>query len=46
MSVVAIIEEHLKIGAYRASWGRYTLELCQIGANQGLTAEIDWNYAL
>ena len=27
-----------------ASWGRYTLELCQIGANQGLKAEIDWNH--
>lgn len=27
-----------------ASWGSYVFELCRINANQGLTAEIDWNY--
>jgi len=27
-----------------ASFGSYIFELCHIGANQGLTAEIDWNY--
>ena len=27
-----------------ASWGSYVCELCRIGAYQGLTAEIDWNY--
>ena len=27
-----------------ASWGSYVFELCRIGAYQGLTAEIDWNY--
>lgn len=26
------------------SWGSYVFELCRINANQGLTAEIDWNY--
>lgn len=26
-----------------ASWGSYVFELCRINANQGLTAEIDWN---
>src|SRR5574344_1403173 len=27
-----------------ASWGSHVFELCRINANQGLTAEIDWNY--
>nr|WOF72003.1 hypothetical protein [Klebsiella pneumoniae] len=27
-----------------ASWGSYVFELCRINANQGLTAEMDWNY--
>ena len=27
-----------------ASWGSYVFELCRINANQGLTAEIDWNF--
>ena len=27
-----------------ASGGSYVFELCRINANQGLTAEIDWNY--
>src|SRR5574344_576886 len=27
-----------------ASWGSYVFELCRLHANQGLTAEIDWNY--
>src|SRR5574344_623793 len=35
---------HLEIGVYMASWGSYVFELCRIGAYQGLTAEIDWNY--
>ncbi len=26
--------------------GSYVFELCRINANQGLTAEIDWNLAL
>ncbi|WP_410249918.1 hypothetical protein, partial [Acinetobacter baumannii] len=29
---------------YMASWGSYVFELCRINANQGLTAEMDWNY--
>jgi len=29
-----------------ALWVSYTLELCQIIDNQGLKAEIDWNYIL
>src|SRR5574344_1358009 len=27
-----------------ASWGWYVFPLCRIHANQGLPAEIDWNY--
>ena len=34
----------LKSFLYMASWGSYVFELCRINANQGLTAEIDWNY--
>src|SRR5574344_650214 len=30
--------------SFIASWGSYVFELCRINANQGLTAEIDWNY--
>jgi len=29
---------------YTASWGSYIFERCHIVANQGLTAEIDWEY--